>query len=212
VRLRQHVTVPMLAKPAAPAVDPALEGMLDPLPAVPPPLPSGGSDASAAEAPGTVVFSDKFHLDGGKNVAFALSANVDNTWLSAALDLVNDDTGAVVSVEAQIEYYAGVDDGESWSEGSRTASEVIGPVEAGNYVLRVEAQHGGLGDVDLGIELRQGVFRWTWFWIGLGVLAVPFGLVGLHAARFRRRRWENSDLGGGSRSFLTMTISGGDDD
>ena len=194
-------------------VIPSLDPLAGPLAGSAQP-PSAGSDTASAEAPGTVMFSDKFPLDGGRNVAFELSASVENNWVYAALDLVNDDTGGVVSFDASIEYYAGVDDGESWSEGSRTQGEVIGPVEPGTYVLRVEAQHGGLGDVDLGVEVRQGVFRWVWFWIGLGVLAVPFGLVGLHAARFRKQRWENSDLGTGllAQGKAVTRSRGGDDD
>lgn len=216
--LRQHFTVPMLGKAPRRAVDPTLGVIpsVDPLGGLAPspePAPSAGSDTASAEPPGTVMFSDKFTLDGGKNLAFELSASVDNNWVYAALDLVNDDTGGVVSLDESIEYYAGVDDGESWSEGSRTAREVIGPVEPGSYVLRVEAQHGGLGDVDLGIEIHQGVFRGVWFMIGLGVLAVPFGLVALHAARFGKKRWENSDLGTGRLALdKSAILSRGDDD
>jgi hypothetical protein len=140
-------------------------------------------------------------------VRFDLSANVNDNWAYAALDLVNDQTGAVVSFDKSIEYYSGFDSDGSWSEGSRTADEVIGPVERGTYLLRVEAQHGGAGDVDLNITVRQGVFRWIWFWIALGVLAVPFGLVALHAFSFRKRRWQNSNL----VAHPSFT-SGGDDD
>jgi hypothetical protein len=88
---------------------------------------------------------------------------------------------------------------------------VIAPVPSGGYVLRVEAQHGGAGDVHLSAVVRQGVFVGTWFWLGLGVLGVPFLVVGWHAARFRARRWQNSSLprpGAGARPHVT----GGDDD
>lgn len=185
-KLRQQFTVPMLSKPADGSAAQA------------------SGDAAAAEPAGTVAFSDKFTLDGGRNVAFELSADVTNNWVYAALDLVNEDTGGVVSFDKSIEYYAGYDGGESWSEGARTAGEVIGPVEPGSYVLRVEAQHGGLGNVDLGVVVRQGVFRWLWFWVGLGVLAVPFAIVGLGAIGFRKRRWQNSSL--------VKTATGGNDD
>ncbi|HEX3759340.1 MAG TPA: DUF4178 domain-containing protein [Kofleriaceae bacterium] len=201
-KLRQEFTVPMLSATPRPAIDPTL-GV----------VPSGdtagsnsGSGDAAAEPQGTVLFSDKFQLDGGRNVAFDLHADVDNNWLYAALDLVKEDTGQVTSFDTSIEYYHGVDDGESWDEGSRGAEPVIGPVDPGGYVLRVEAMHGGLGDARLRVVVRQGVFRWTWFWIGLGVLGVPFLLVGLHAMRFNARRWQNSN----TRS--RATASGGSDD
>jgi hypothetical protein len=102
----------------------------------------------------------------------------------------------VVSFDTNLEYYSGYDDEGSWSEGSNTTDQVLGPVEAGTYVLRVEAIHGGTGDVSLGVVVRQGVFRWIWFGLCLGVLAIPFGIVALHAHSFRKRRWANSSFGG----------------
>jgi hypothetical protein len=224
-KLRQHFSVPMNAGKAtpvsavdpslAPAIDSSLAPVIDPTePAAPPaPTPPAGSDAAPAEPAGDVKFSDKFQLDGGKNVVFDLSSDVNNNWVYATLDLVNDATGSVVSIDKTIEYYSGYDSDGSWTEGSTTADEVIGAVEAGTYVLRVESQHGGLGSVDLEVAIHQGVFRWLWFWVFLGVLAIPFGFVGMHAYSFRKRRWENSNirvtgLGLGS----TSSYDGDDDD
>jgi hypothetical protein len=155
---------------------------------------SAAGEGGSAEAPGAVMFSQPFHLDGGRNVQFQLTSNVTNDWVYAALDLVNQDTGGVVSFDKSLEYYAGYDDGESWSEGSRSESEVLGPVDAGNYLLRVEAQHGGTGDVALNVRIRQGVFRATWFWLSFVALMLPFLGVAAHAAAFRKRRWENSNI------------------
>jgi hypothetical protein len=151
---------------------------------------------AAAEPAGTVAFSDEFRLDGGHNVAVDLTSSLRNNWMYAAVDLINKDTGGVVSFDANLEYYAGFDDEGSWSEGSSHADQVLGPVEAGTYQVRVEGQHGGTDDVLLTVALRQGVFRWTWFAVFLGVLAIPFGAVGIHAVAFRKRRWQNSSLGG----------------
>jgi len=211
VKMQQHFTIPMMAATPRPATDPTL-GTVPSLGT----LGSGAGSAGAgsadapAEAPGTVLFSQPFQLASGRNVEFDLTAGVNNNWLYAALDLVNEETNGVISFDSSIEYYAGYDDGESWSEGSTRATEVIAPVEHGTYVLRVEAQHGGLGSVDLGVVVRQGVFRWAWFGIFLGVLAVPLLFVGMHAASFRRRRWQNASTG--SRAPLGNTYQGDDDD
>jgi len=199
-QLNQHFSVPALGSIPAPA----LPGERDPVVVVTDP--SAGSAAAPSEPTGAVMFSEKFHLDGGKNVAFSLVADVNNDWAFAAIDLVNDETGGVVSFDKSLEYYAGNDSDGSWSEGSRGADEVISPVEAGTYLVRVEAQHGGPGTVDLGITVRQGVFRWFWFWIALGVLAVPVAGVAWHAHAFRKRRWENSSL------VAQNSFSGDDDD
>ncbi len=204
-KLVQDFTVPMQSQAPRPAVDPTL-GVV--------PSPEAGSDNAgsgdaASEPPGTVLFSDRFQLDGGRNVAIDLDANVYNNWCYAAIDLVNEATGQVVSFDANLEYYAGVEDGESWDEGSHTTRQVIGPVEPGSYVLRVEAQHGGAGDVRLRVIVHQGVFRGVWFWLGLFALAIPFTVVGLHAARFRARRWQNTSL---PRPGARQNVPGGADD
>ena len=208
-KLYQRFTVPMNPGAPAPSFDP-LAGLPTSKPVV---VGAGpGSGSGSAEATGAVMFSDKFQLEGGRNVAFELSANVSNNWVYAALDLVNDDTGSVVSIDKTIEYYSGYDSDGSWSEGSTSEDAVIGPVEPGNYVLRVEAQHGGAGSVDLGVQIRQGVFRAGIFWTMFGLIMVPFVFVALHAIGFRRRRWENSNLGSRSGSSSSDDDSGGDDD
>ena len=189
-KLRQRFAIPPLGAIKPSTVDPTLGEV----PSTDPAGSAAGTSAAPADPPGAVMFSDKFQLDGGRNLELDLSAAVSNTWMYAALDLVNDTTGDVVSFDTSIEYYSGYDDEGSWSEGSTTAHQVLGAVEAGTYLLRVEAQHGGSGDLGLGIVIHQGVFRWFWFWVGFGVLAIPFGLVGLHARSFRRKRWENSNL------------------
>jgi len=203
-KLRQHFNVPMNAgkSTSPPVVDPT-----DPTA-----TPADGSAAAPAEPAGEVTFSNKFQLQGGKNILVDLSSDVSNNWLYATLDLVNDDTGSVVSIDKTLEYYSGYDDEGSWSEGSTTASEVLGPVAAGTYVLRVEGQHGGVGSVDLGVVIHQGVFRWIWFWLFFGVLAIPFGIAGLQAWSFRKKRWQNSNVGGGGLGLGSSSSYDGDDD
>ena len=203
-KLRAHFAIPTQSATPRPAVDPSLGVVPSSDPAIDPA--AGGQPAAPSEPAGAVMFSDKFELVGGKNLELDLRANVNDNWAYAAIDLINDATGGVRSFDKSIEYYSGFDSDGSWSEGSRTADEVIAPVERGTYLLRVEAQHGGSSVVDLDITVRQGVFRWIWFWIALGVLAVPFGLVALHAYAFRKRRWENSSL-----VAHTPISTGGDD-
>jgi len=206
-KLRVHFTIPSQSATPKAAVDPSL-GLV---PSSDPALDAAAGSAqptAPSEPAGAVMFSDKFELAGGKNVRFDLTANVSDNWAYAALDLVNDETGSVVSFDKSIEYYSGFDSDGSWSEGGRDAEEVIGPVERGTYLLRVEAMHGGTGDLDLGVVVRQGVFRWIWFWIALGVLAVPFAFAWWHAYAFHKRRWDNSNL----VSHGSLTSGGSDDD
>jgi len=68
------------------------------------------------------------------------SPDLSNNWLGVDVALVNGTTGEIISVYAETSYYSGVDDGESWSEGSRDSSKQTAEVDPGTYVLRVTPQ------------------------------------------------------------------------
>src|SRR5262249_49356304 len=151
-----------------------------------------------AEPPGSTFFSDPFELSSNQNIEITVRAPaLNNDWVYFAADLVEDKTGQVITFDDNIEYYSGVDDGESWDEGSRSTEQVIARVPAGKYVLRLESQHGGTGSQTLDVVVRQGIFRWRYFFLAFGVLAVPFFFFGLHEWSFEKRRWENASMGVG---------------
>lgn len=158
---------------------------------------AGSGSGSAATAPeGVVAFSEPFELAGGQNIELEFHASgLTNTWAFISADLVDEQRGGVVPFEAGLEYYAGIDDGESWSEGSRSHEAVVGPQPGGKYVLRVEAQQGGSQDLVATVTVRQGVFRGKYLALALLVLLVPLVIVGLVSWSFERQRWENSTTG-----------------
>lgn len=88
-----------------------------------------------------VSISEPFDL-GKKGQQFAvqarLRAEVENSWVATDISLINEDSGQVYSVSLEAAYYHGVDDGESWSEGSRAVDQVVPEVPGGRYVVRVE--------------------------------------------------------------------------
>lgn len=153
------------------------------------------------ESLSNIVFTDPFELAGGQNIAIELSAPLSNNWAYVAVDLVNEQTGAIVGFDKNLEFYAGVDDGESWSEGSNTATQHLAPMPGGRYVVRLEAQHGTVFDLSLTVDVRQDVFRTSLFLWAFGALSLPFLIVLFHALRFKKKRWENS----------TVRPSGGDE-
>jgi Domain of unknown function (DUF4178) len=166
-----------------------------------PPSESGAGDAPLA-LPSTstattsrVHFSQPFELEGGLNIGFHFEAPLNNQWLYVAADLVNEETGAIESFDAQLEYYQGVEGGESWTEGSRDESVHLRAVPAGRYVLRLETmwQGGPLDHPTLDVGLRQGEFLLRWLFAGLGLLlAIPL-LVGVRRVVFEYQRWSRSD-------------------
>ena len=143
-----------------------------------------------------MFFSDPIQIDGGRNIQLSFEASgLSNDWVYIAADLVNETTGAVTTGEANMEYYYGVDDGESWSEGTRDSKTMFGPQPEGMYVLRLEAQHGSAGLMPIEVKVKQGVFRGRWLAWAMLVLAVPLFFVGLISYFHEKKRWDNSNVG-----------------
>lgn len=140
------------------------------------------------------VFSEPFQLNGRKNIRVTARSNVDNTWLYVEGDLISDATGDVQTFSLPVEYYHGVDDGESWSEGSQSPSIHLSAMPAGQYMLRLEAQwEKWQQPVTLSVRIEQGVPRVLhWFLAMLFVSIIPV-FVALHQFSFERRRWADSD-------------------
>jgi len=140
------------------------------------------------------VFSEPFQLNGRKNIRVTARSNVDNTWLYVDGDLISDATGDVQTFSLPVEYYHGVDDGESWSEGSQSPSIHLSAMPAGQYMLRLEAQwEKWQQPVTLSVRIEQGVPRMLhWFLAMLFISIIPV-FIALHHFSFERRRWADSD-------------------
>jgi hypothetical protein len=170
---------------------------------------------TTSDAPGdngsNIFFSEPFKLEADKNVELGFRTNLSNNWAYVVASLVNTSTGDVVTAEASMERYSGVDDGEAWSEGNPAATKVVSPVPAGDYALRLEMQHGSpMGDVPMTVRVRQGVFRGRYLGIALGVLGIPFLILGIYSYSFERKRWSNSSQGtsGAPKTPLTILVGG----
>jgi len=159
--------------------------------------------------PSNVFFSEPFQLVSGKNVEIGFHASLSNNWAYVVASIVNTATGEVYTIDGSMEYYSGIDDGESWSEGSEVARDVIGPVAEGAYVLRLEMQQGGGMDAPLAVRVRQGVFRGGILGWALLVLGIPFLIFGIYTYTFERRRWTNSSEGpsGAPKTALTIVVA-----
>jgi hypothetical protein len=183
-------------------------------PAMPPEPPPDGTapPAPIAEPPANVFFSEPFVLDAGKNIELTFVASgLDNNWAYIAADLVNEQTGAVVTLGGNIEHYSGYEDGESWSEGARVTTEMVGPQPAGTYLMRVETLYSGTGELPVVVSVKQGVFRFKYLGWAIVFLMVPFLFVGLISWSKERSRWQNSTSGKAPTtpvSILIMLVGG----
>jgi hypothetical protein len=126
--------------------------------------------------------------------AFRGHQEVNNSWIYVAGDFINDDTGLVQTFELPVEYYYGVEDGESWSEGSQSASTLLSALPAGKYTLRLEAQWGPqfADPANITIKVDQGhtsVFNFLATLIAISI--IPAGIA-FWQFKFERRRWSES--------------------
>ncbi|MEO8844245.1 MAG: DUF4178 domain-containing protein [Kofleriaceae bacterium] len=171
---------------------------------------SGSADAAneLTTAPAdSIFFSDPIQIAGGRNIELSFDARgLSNDWIYIAADLVEQSTGAVISAEASMEYYAGIDDGDSWSEGTHQSSTTFGPQPAGTYVLRLEAQHGTPGLMPIHVTLKQGVFRGKWLAWAMLLLGLPLLVVGLVSYFHEKKRWDNSNAGKAPVTPVTILI------
>jgi hypothetical protein len=153
---------------------------------------------STSTDPSRVWFLEPFELSGKHNVAVSARANVDNAWVYVAADLVDEGSGIAESFELPIEYYHGVDGGEKWSEGDRERDLHLSAPPKGRYSMRIEAQWAAklaseANPPSLHVVVREGVFRWSHFWLAFFALSIVPLLMLLNRWRFEVNRWKDSD-------------------
>jgi hypothetical protein len=141
-----------------------------------------------------VFFSEPFEAKGDGNIEVTLRAPINNTWLYVQGDLINEESGEVQQFDAPIEYYSGVSDGESWSEGSTSKSETFARLTPGKYTLRIESQWERFHQpATLSVELREDVTQFSYFVFAfLALSIIPFVTL-IRNYSFDMRRWKNSD-------------------
>ena len=145
-----------------------------------------------ATAPQT-VFSQPFDLRGNRNVRITANAPVSNSFADLDIDLINEQSQEVESVNVPIEYYSGVEDGESWSEGGQSQDATLSSLPGGKYTLRVEGTwQNWQQPMPVTVKVEQNVNRGVNFCCALvALLLVPlFGLI--RKWSFESSRWKDS--------------------
>jgi hypothetical protein len=150
----------------------------------------------AAGATTQMLVSQPFELQGPNALEIALEApDLTNHWVEVTASLVNEQTGRGYEFTRSLEYYQGVEGGERWSEGSRTAEAVLSAVPSGRYHLNLyPTVDQGTGAAALNMHLTAGPTLWSNYFLALGGLALlPLG-VWWRRRNFEVSRWENSDF------------------
>ncbi len=138
--------------------------------------------------------SQQFQVKGNQNVRVTASADVNNAWADLDVDVFNETTQQIVeSVNVPIEYYSGVEDGESWSEGGKSQDATLSSIPPGNYTLQVHGTwQNWQAQMPVNVKVEQNVTRGVNFCCAL-VLLLIFPLLNLfRKMSFESSRWKQS--------------------
>ncbi len=141
-----------------------------------------------------IRFSDPFELKSRQNVVITVWSNVDQTWLEVQGDLINQATNEAQGFSTLIQYYHGVDGGESWSEGGPSNSVYLSALPEGMYVLGLEVRwERWQQPAALTIKVEQGSPRVLHLILAMVALSIFPLFVLLRHWSFEKRRWEDSN-------------------
>ena len=194
-------TVP--AVPAAPetALAATLAASASTTPATPPPVTPATTTAPATSPPSTgynqMLVSKTITLTYPSAVDITFTApGLTNHWLEVTASLVNEQTGRGYEVTRSLEYYEGVEDGEHWTEGDRSASAVVSGLPPGRYHLNLyPSAEAGVGDTELQLQVGQHSGFASNFWLILLLMSALPLWQWARRGSFEHSRWENSDFG-----------------
>jgi hypothetical protein len=141
-----------------------------------------------------------FELDGRPSAVLVETATtLENQWMFVGYALVNDDTGQTFEFGREVSYYHGVEDGDSWTEGSRNDDVALPQIPPGRYFLRIEPEgEQGSMPVRYRVTVVRDVATSLWFVAALVLLVLPPIGASFVSASFERRRWQESDHGSSS--------------
>lgn len=153
------------------------------------------SPMTNATSPQTAI-SQPFELRGNRNVRITASAPVNNSFADLDVDLINDQSQEIESVNIPIEYYTGTDSDGAWTEGGQSQDATLSSLPGGKYNLRIEGTwQNWQQPMPVTVKVEQSVNRGVNFICALLVLLlIPiFGLI--RKWTFESRRWSESMFG-----------------
>ena len=139
------------------------------------------------------AFSQPFDIKANRNIRIAASAPVSNSFADLDVDLVNDQSQEVESVNIPIEYYFGSDSDGAWSEGSKDQDATLSSLPAGKYSLRVEGTwQDWQQPMPISLKVEQSVNRGVNFLCAFIVLLIVPVLGLFRKITFESARWKDS--------------------
>lgn len=124
-----------------------------------------------------------------------MQAPVDNSWVWAGIVIVGPDEAPVHELSLDVGRFSGVEDGESWSEGSDSDGTMFKLTAPGAYRLFVDGEGGGGAEgepshnepITLRVYENVGLVRWYLLWAA-ALAVVPIAAFAWARSR-EARRW-----------------------
>ncbi len=154
-------------------------------------------DEAVSGTPSAMHFSEPFEIRTRGNVRAEVYSSLQNDWLGVQGDLVEQETGEVMSFYEELEFFSGTDSEGSWSEGRSNATEYISSVSPGRYVLRTTAAFAAKPHTrrSYRVVLTSDTPRGMWFGCALVLLLLGPLFAQLRTSSFESSRWAESNLG-----------------
>ena len=142
-----------------------------------------------------IFLVENVELKGRNNIQVSATAQVTNSYLGVEGDFIKEgeETLDLQPFLVPVEYYFGVDGGESWSEGGQSNYTVLSALPTGTYTLRLEVYgEPGKAPPTFTVYVVQGVPRWLHVILLFLLLSVVPGFMLLYHLNFEHRRWQDS--------------------
>ncbi len=141
-----------------------------------------------------IATSQAFDLKANQNIRITAGAQVDNSWADLDVDLYNEESHQEVeSVNIPVEYYSGVDDGESWSEGGKSTDATLSSPGGGKYTLQVHGTwQNWQAQMPVTVKVEQGVNRGVNVCCAFLILLIMPILGLFRKMSFESGRWKDS--------------------
>ncbi|HEY9048707.1 MAG TPA: DUF4178 domain-containing protein [Ohtaekwangia sp.] len=139
------------------------------------------------------LVSHPFDISGSTgNLEFDIYAPLTNDWFYADFSLINEQTGVEYNFSKDVEYYSGVEDGYSWSEGSTHGKALISQIPGGRYHINVYPEFSTTYQT-FSIKVTRNVSMLVNFWVTLLLLmAFPIFYL-IRRQMIEVKRWSESD-------------------
>lgn len=121
----------------------------------------------------------------------AEASGLSNSWVEVDGYLHNVETLENYGVEIGFEYYAGFEDGESWSEGSDNNDVFVNEVPGGRYELVLNVAGENLSPVQ--VVVRRNVPFYTNLLILIGLIWIVPAYYLIRSGTFETTRWKEGD-------------------